>query len=337
MCSGTHWISRPRAIALLEELHRVRDLLRLALEVAGLLEQFDDPLLGAEHRLAGQLRVRLRGHVRRRVGQDPAVPADHRPRGQLQLPPPGDVVEVAEGADHRDARALVRLGEAVRDHGHLDAEDRRPHGRAEQPLVALVVGVRDQRDAGRDQLGPGGLDEDWAVRGVEGDPVVGARALPVLQFGLGDRGAERDVPEGRRLLGVGLSSGEVVQEHPLCGGAGGFGDRPVDVRPVDRQTDPAPELLELRLVLGGQPHAQLHEVAPRDGDLVLARLLRRLEVRVVVHGRVAAHAVVVLHPSLRRQAVVVPAHRVVDVPAAHALVARHEVGVGVAEDVPHVQ
>ncbi len=30
----------------------------------------------------------------------------------------------------------------------------------EQRLVALVVGVRDQGDHGRDQLGPGGLDVD---------------------------------------------------------------------------------------------------------------------------------------------------------------------------------
>ena len=41
---------------------------------------------------------------------------------------------------------------------HLDAEQRRAHRRAEQRLVALVVGVGDQRDARGEQLGPGGLD-----------------------------------------------------------------------------------------------------------------------------------------------------------------------------------
>ena len=46
------------------------------------------------------------------------------------------------------------------DHRDLHAEDRAGDGRPEQRLVALVVGVRDQRDHGRDQLGPGGLDVD---------------------------------------------------------------------------------------------------------------------------------------------------------------------------------
>ena len=58
---------------------------------------------------------------------------------------------------------------------------------------------------------------------------------------------------------------------------------------------------------------------------------RRSEVRVVRQGRVAAHAVVVLHPALGRQAVVVPADRVEDVLAAHPLVAGDQVGVGVGE------
>src|SRR5690606_4086094 len=52
---------------------------------------------------------------------------------------------------------------------------------------------------------------------------------------------------------------------------------------------------------------------------------------------VAPHAVVVLHATLGRQAVVVPAHRVEDLLAAHALVARDDVGVRVGEHVPDVQ
>ena len=149
-----------RALALLEELHRVGDRPRLAVEVAGLAQQLDDPLLRAEHGLAGQLGVGARrGHARRAASarSRPSQPMIG-PGGQLQLAPPGDVGEVAEGADHRDARALVRLGQAVGHDRHLDAEQRRPHGRAEQRLVALVVGVGDQRDAGGQQLGPGGLD-----------------------------------------------------------------------------------------------------------------------------------------------------------------------------------
>ena len=84
--------------------------------------------------------------------------------------------------------------------------------------------------------------------------------------------------------------------------------------------------------------AELDEVGPADRDLPLrVRLLRRREVGVVRQRRVAAHAEVVLHPALGGQAVVVPAHRVEDLLAAHPLEAGDQVGVGVGEDVADVQ
>ena len=84
----------------------------------------------------------------------------------------------------------------------------------EERLVALVVGVRDQRDHRRDQLGAGGLDVDrLAVRPVERHPVVVAGVVAGLELGLGDGGLERDVPQGRRLLQVGLAAREVAQER----------------------------------------------------------------------------------------------------------------------------
>ena len=55
------------------------------------------------------------------------------------------------------------------------------------------------------------------------------------------------------------------------------------------------------------------------------------------HVGLAAHVVVVLDAALGRQPVVVPAHRVEDVQAAHALVAREHVRLGVAEDVADVE
>ena len=120
---------------------------------------------------------------------------------ELQLPPPDDVGEVAERADHGDAGALLGVGQLVGLDRDLDAEDRRGDGGAEQRLVALVVGVGDEGDAADEQLGPGGRDDDGlaAVGAVERDVVVGAGALAVLQLGLGDRGLEVDVPEARRL------------------------------------------------------------------------------------------------------------------------------------------
>ena len=62
-----------------------------------------------------------------------------------------------------------------------------------------------------------------------------------------------------------------------------------------------------------------------------------MERRVVRQRRIAAHAVVVLHAALGRQAVVVPPHRIEHRLAAHALKARDEVGVREREDVADVQ
>ena len=210
--------------------------------------------------------------------------------------------------------------------------------RPEQRLVALVVGVGDQRHQARDQLGAGRLDEDRSVGAVEGDAVVVAGVLPRLQLGLRDRGLEGDVPERRRLLQVGLAAGEVAQERALADLLRLRPDRRVVLRPVDREPEGAPQVLEDLLVLLDQLLAQLDEVRPADRDLPLGvGLLRRREVGVVGQRRVAADAEVVLHPALGRQAVVVPAHRVEDLLAPHPLVARDEVGVRVGEDVPDVQ
>ncbi len=232
----------------------------------------------------------------------------------------------------------------VREHGDLDAEHRGGDGGAEHGLVALVIRMRDQGHTRREQFGPGGLDEHRAVRSVEGDAVVGAGLLPVFELGLGDRRAERHVPEGRRHRLVGLTALDVAQEGELRGVERLGSDGAVGLRPVDRQAQGAPERLELLLVFDGEPLAELDEVAAGDGQLVgrlgalvVAALERRGESRVVGEGRVAADSVVVLHAAFGRQAVVVPAHRVEDVLAAHAVIAGDDVGVRVAEHVADVQ
>ena len=234
------------------------------------------------------------------------------------------------------------------EHRHLDAEERRGDRRAEERLVALVVGVRDERHDGRDELGARRLDVDrLAAVTVEGDAVVGAGVVARLELGLRHGGLERDVPEARRLALVGLAALEVAQEGLLRDGAGAVVDGAVGDVPVEAEAEAAEERLEGHLVLDGEDVAQLDEVLAADGLLVggLDRLAVRVdaplggrhEVLLVGQGRVAAHAVVVLDPALGRQAVVVPADRVEDLEAAHALVASHAVGVGVAEDVADVQ
>ena len=260
---------------------------------------------------------------------------DDRAGRQLQLAPPDDVGEVAEGADHGDARALLGVGQRVGADLDLDAEQRRAHRRAEQRLVALVVGVGDEGDAGRDQLGPGGLDEDRlaVVGAAERDAVVGAGHLAVLELGLGDRGAEVDVPQHRRLGLVGLAPRQVAQERPL-------GDPPRRARRWSCRSAPSrPTARGVRhrsskacSSSAVRPFAQLDEVAARDAAAACLPAARRAgsNVGVVGERRVALDAVVVLDPALGGQAVVVPAHRVEDLLAPHALVAGDGVGVGVA-------
>ena len=334
-----------RAPPALVELHRVRDRLRFPDELAGVGEQLDDPRLCLLHRLARELRVAVgRGGIdaapplgRRR--QHPPVATEHVAHRQLQLAPPHDVGGVAEGADHRDAGALVRIRERMGDHRDRHAEQRSAHRVPEAVGVSGVVGVGDQRDARRQQLGTRRLDHEVGlpVGAVEREPVVRARHLAVLELGLRDRGAVVDVPEGGRLRRVGLAAGQHAEERALRRPARDLTDGRVRHLPVDRQAEATPQLLELLLVLDHERVAQLDEPLPRDGDLPIAGLLRRGEVLLDRQRRIAAHAVVVLHPPLGREAVVVPAHRVEDLVAEHAPLPGQHVGLGVAEHGPHVE
>ena len=323
-----------RAVAALVELDRVGDRPRVADQRARLAQELDDRLPGLGHRAPGQrLPCGAVRHAGRRLRLDAAVAPDDRAHGQLQLAPPRDVGDVAEGADHGDAGALLGLGQVVRQHGHLDAEQRRAHGGAEARPEARVVGMRDQRDARGDQLRSRGVDLDV----VESHTVVRALQLAVLELGLGDGGLEVDVPERGRLRPVGLASCQVAEERTLGHAAGVVADRRVVLSPVDREPEVAPDLLERLLVLLHQPLAQLDEVGPRGRDRLLGRLAGRLERRVVCEGRVAADAEVVLDAPLGGEAVVVPAHRVEDLVPAHAAVAGDRVGLHVPEHRPHVQ
>ena len=96
-------------------------------------------------------------------------------------------------------------------------------------------------------------------------------------------------------------------------------------------------MFEGLFVLGGQPCAQIDKVRARDGDRVLARFLRRHERRIVGQRRIAPHAEIVLDAAFGRKTVVVPAHRIEDGFAAHALIPRDHVGMRVRKHMPHVQ
>ena len=262
--------------------------------------------------------------------------------GRCELAPPRDVGGVAERADHGDARALVGLGQLVGDDGDLDAEQRRGDRRAEQRLVALVVGMGDEGDARRQQLGPGGLDEDLlagAVRPGEAVAVVGAGLLLVLELGLADRHLEGDVPDRRRLGAVRLAPGEVAEERPLADPAGALADRGVGHDPSRRRGRPgARGPRRPSRPARSAPCTARRSWAGSTGPCVFGSgLAGGSKSGSYGQRRVAADAVEVLDPALGGHAVVVPAHRVEDLLAPHALVAGEGVGLDVAEDRAHVE
>ena len=329
-----------RLVTLLVEVRHPLGRLRLTLQITGRAQQRDHRFAGAVGGLAGEFGVGLR--VDQPLGGlavQASVPADHGAGGQPQLTPPLHVGEVPEGAAHRDAGALVGLGGRMGQHRDLDAEHRRGDRGAEQLLVALVVRMRDQRAHRGDQLRTRGLDVDGlAAAAAESHPVVVPGIVAGFELGLGDRSLEGDVPQRRSFREVRLAAGEVAQERALRHRPRFVGDGRVQRLPVDAQAERAPQIFEGHLVDGGQFVAEVHEVAAADRHLAFrVRLLRRGEVRVVRQGRIAAHPVVVLHATLGGQAVVIPTHGVEHTFAAHALVARDQVGVGVAEHVSHVQ
>ena len=256
-----------------------------------------------------------------------------------------EVRHTLERTAHGDAGTLVHFGGRVSQNRHLDLEQRGVDFLAEVLLVTFVIRVGDQRGASGQQLGAGGLDVDWgAVLKAESHFVVEARVFAGLKLGLSHCGLEGHVPQAGGILLVGLAAGKVAQEGLLSHAPRVLADGVVGLRPVDGQAQLAPQGLEQLLILGGELLAQFDEVLAGNRHLILGidllaigALERRLEVRVVGEGHVHAHAVVVLHAALGGQAVVVPAHRVEHVIAAHALVARNHVGVRVGEHVTHVQ
>ncbi len=234
----------------------------------------------------------------------------------------------------------------MRQHWHLDIEQRRAHGRAECGLVALVIGVGDQRDTRGQQFGARGFDVDVAaaVALVESEAVVGGWLLAVFEFCLRDRGAEVDVPQGRRERLVGLATFEVAQERELARAHRLVRDRAVGLGPVDGQPQHPPEIFEVLFVFDSELFAQFDEVAAADrhlvgclAALVVTALVGGSEVGVIRQRGIAADAVVVLHAAFGRKPVVVPPHRIEDGLAPHPFETHLHVGVGVAEHVTDVK
>jgi hypothetical protein len=92
--------------------------------------------------------------------------------------------------------------------------------------------------------------------------VIRAWLLAVLELGLRYRGAEVHVPQRWRLNLVGQLLLEKPQEHHLRHALSVAANRRVGHRPVHRQAEVAPQVLEDLFVGDGQLRAELDEVRP---------------------------------------------------------------------------
>ena len=328
----------------------MHDRLRVTNHSPSRLQQFHHGLLCGERGLARELGVGGNTRVRRdHVGgirHESTVEANNCSRRQRQLAPPDDVGQVTERANHRDTRALVRLGQVVRQNRNLDTEKGRAHGRAKQGPITIVIRMRDQRHTRRQQLRARreNLNIPAAAGLLEQHLVVCAGNFFVFELGLSNGRAERDVPQGWRLCLVSLAALDVAQESELTRGDRLVRNRAVRLGPVNREAERAPDVFELLLVFNRQLLAQFDEVSTANRQLVgglralvVAAFERGREVRFVGERRIAANTVVVLHATLSRKSVVIPAHRVEDLEPLHALVSSDTVGVCVTEDVTDVQ
>ncbi len=213
----------------------------------------------------------------------------------------------------------------------------------DQVAVALVVGVGEQRHARRDQLRARRLDQRLAGsavgrrarsgRGASRPGARGPRARPGRRPSGSRRPTASAPPAGRprrARAGRGRSAGRSAARacRSSCRSSTSRPTGPSARHSASKACSSlSVSCRQSSTKFGREIDIGSFSEGSVGGD----------EVRVVGDRRVAAHAEVVLHATLGRQAVVVPAHRVEDLPAAHPPVARHGVGVRVGEDVPDVQ
>ena len=280
--------------------------------------------------------ARLPAGLAERAAAERAVRLHHDARRQAELPPPRDVGDVAERADHRDAGALLGVGELVRHDRHAA-----PGTAASTPSCRRATRYRSSSGCATSATHAGissgrvvSISIVPAVLAVERDRGGTAPSrLAILDLGLRDGGPEVDVPQRRRLGLVGEPSAQQPQERDAARSAASA--RRSSCRCSVQSTDSpsrrksASNAFSSSTVSRSQSSMKLRG---RPEPACVGRALQRRTSNAGSYGSggVAAHAEVVLHAALGGQAVVVPPHRIEDLEAAHALEPRHEVGVRVA-------
>ena len=237
-----------------------------------------------------------------RLGDDAPIAADDGAGWQVEFAPPHHVGEVTERADHGNACAFVGLRKWVRIHADFHIKQWRSNGFAKQRCVALIIGMRHQTDAGRNQLRSRRFNNHITLGSVKCHRVISPRAFAIFQFGLCHCGAKIDVPQSWCFLCVGLAARQVVEKRALRRAPRMLRDGRVQQRPIHRQPEAAEQIFKHLLVLSGEFVTQLDEVRPRHGHCTVVfgwvTTKRRHKAGRIRQRRVTGDTEIVLHASL---------------------------------------
>ena len=221
----------------------------------------------------------LRPRLAHSAGSNLPVRLNDSPDRQPEPAPPGDVRDVAERGDHRDAGALFSIGEAARG----AARERRRA--ASRPLSRRAPdiadrGMGDERDARRKarvcriDLNLDPVKPAPSLSRRDRNPMVGAWLFPISSSACAT--AVRKSTSRR----VGASAGSQAHDRPAERQLGKPLRPPADYRvghrPVNRQAQMTPEPLERFLFLGRHPRTELDEFH-RDTRIGFLPGFRRLE------------------------------------------------------------
>ncbi len=265
--------------------------------------------------------------IRPTLGAQPPLPGDERDQRKLVRPPPRNIGQIAEGATHHRAAALLRIDRRVGQDGNAPMEEWNYSCTPDQVREARVLRMDEDSDTGREQLGACCSDrQELSTRGnragglmacvfgeAEGQRIERCCPLGILHLGLRDRGLAFDAPGVGGLGAIDQPLAIQIDKRPLRDPPGGRIDRRVAQPPIDAHAQALPESFEAILDLARD--LQAHGDEARAPDIA------------------CADAAAPLDEALGRQAVVVETERIIDIVALHSPEARHRFGLDIGVNV----
>ena len=150
---------------------------------------------------------------------DPPVLADHAELLEPVPAPDVEVVGVMTGGDLQRPGAELRLDVVVGDDLQPAPDDRQDRLLADQPAVAVIVGMDGDRGVGEHRLGADRGDRHCARSRRQGvvDVVEGVGDLAILDLEVGDRRARARIPVDQVPVAVDVALLVEGDEHPQHG------------------------------------------------------------------------------------------------------------------------